>query len=202
MRVIAGSARWHALKSPTARGTRPIIDRVKTALFDVLGERVAGARMLDLFGGVGSVGIEALSRGAAHATFVELEPAIADILAENLRATHLADRAEVVRGDAFLFLRRFAGGRVYDLIYVAPPQYHGLAARAVRLLDDAPLTAPGGLVIAQIHPSERGDFLGWASQRLALSDERRYGNTLLLFYTHAATAPLVPDAPLMPEGYF
>jgi 16S rRNA (guanine966-N2)-methyltransferase len=201
MRVIAGSARGRRLKSPTDQGTRPIVDRVKTALFDVLGDRVTDARVLDLFGGVGSVGIEALSRGARQATFVEIAPAIADILADNLLATHLADRAEIVRGDAFVFLQRVAGQRTYDIIYIAPPQYHGLAAKAARQLDDAPLTKAGGLVVVQIHPDERSDFARWLPRHLRLTDERRYGNTLLLFFTHGAPAPAQADVPLLPEEY-
>ncbi len=187
MRVIAGSARGRKLKSPPSIATRPIIDRVKTALFDTLGDRLHGATVLDLFGGVGSVGIEALSRGARHAVFVELDNAAAEVLRENLRLTNLAERAEVIRGDASRYLATArAAGRAFDLIYVAPPQYHQIAASVVRGLDESPLTRPGGLVIAQIDPRERGDFAPLVLRRLALTDERRYGSTLLLFFTHRA----------------
>jgi 16S rRNA (guanine966-N2)-methyltransferase len=185
MRVVAGTAKGRPLKSPPSAKTRPIIDRVKTALFDVLGARVPGATMLDLFGGVGGVGIEALSRGARHATFVELDGATAEVLRENLRTTDTADRAEVIRGDAFAFLRAAAQAqRTFDLIYVAPPQYHGLAAQAFRQLDAAPLTTPGGLVIIQIDPHERLDLTSLAPRHFILDDERTYGSTLLLFYLH------------------
>lgn len=185
MRVVAGSAKGRRLLAPDSPATRPIIDRVKTALFDILAPEMPDATVLDLFGGVGSVGIEALSRGAQRATFVEIEPGIVAILRENLRLTRLADRAEVVRGDAFAYLdRAHAAGQTFDLVYVAPPQYQGLAARALRRLDAAPLTAPGGLAVAQIHPKERGDFDGAPWQTLRLADERRYGSTLLLFYRH------------------
>jgi len=183
MRVIAGEAKGRHLKSPVGTSTRPIIDRVKTALFDILAGRVAGAMVLDLFGGVGSVGIEALSRGARHATFVELDPKIAAILRENLRLTRLDDRAEVIRGDAFRFLETAAAsGRCFDLIYVAPPQYHQLAAKALQRIDAVPLTTPVGLVVVQVHPKERDDFMGLMLRSLRLTDERKYGSTLLLFY--------------------
>lgn len=183
MRVIAGEAKGRRLKSPVGDGTRPIIDRVKTALFDILADQVVDATVLDLFGGVGSVGIEALSRGASHATFVELDPDITAILRENLDVTRLADRAEVIRGDAFRFLDTAAQtGRRFDLIYVAPPQYQQLALRAFTQIDAVPLTTPDGLVVVQIHPKERHDLTALLPQHLRLIDERQYGSTLLLFY--------------------
>src|SRR5260221_4767610 len=105
MRVVTGEAKGRKLKAPKTMGTRPIIDRVKTALFDILSDEVEDVRFLDLFGGTGSVGIEALSRGAAHATFIEMDAKVLHILRENLQTTGLADRAETLRGDAFKFLQ-------------------------------------------------------------------------------------------------
>src|SRR5579863_4701275 len=157
MRVVTGEAKGRKLKGPKTSGTRPIMERVKQALFNILSIQVEDIRFLDLFAGVGSVGIEALSRGAASATFVELNAGVLKILRENLTTTRLADRAETLRADAFAFLETArAQGRRWDIVYIAPPQYRGLAARAVARLDAAPLTPPGGLVIAQVHPRERG----------------------------------------------
>src|SRR5437660_10154842 len=99
MRVVTGEAKGRKLKAPKTSGTRPIIDRVKTALFDILSVRVEDARFLDLFAGVGGVGIEALSRGAASATFIELNSAVLKILRENLQITGLFDRAETLHAD-------------------------------------------------------------------------------------------------------
>ena len=184
MRVISGSARGRKLKSPKTSETRPIMDRVKTALFDILAPEILGMRVLDLFAGVGSVGIEALSRGAAAATFVERSPEAFRLVRENLAITGLSDRAEVLRTDAFAYLQQAAAsGRRYDLVYVAPPQYEGLARQALAQLDSAPLTEPDGLVIVQIHPQERGELDNLALKRLRRYDERKYGSTLLLFYT-------------------
>ena len=105
MRVIAGSAKGRALRPPRAAGTRPITDRAKESLFNILTPRIGGQRFLDLFAGTGSVGIEALSRGAAHATFVERSgPALAGIR-HNLDVTGLAARAEVAGRDVFGYLR-------------------------------------------------------------------------------------------------
>ena len=191
MRVVTGEAKGRRLKAPKTSGTRPIIDRVKTALFDILSTRVEDARFLDLFAGTGSVGIEALSRGAAHTTFIEMSHNVLKLVRENLKITVLGDRAETLHADAFKFLQSNATNttkasntttREYDIIYVAPPQYHELAARALALLNTSPLVAPGGLVIVQVHPKERPIVTAVPLTRLSLTDERKYGSTLLLFY--------------------
>src|SRR5919202_1586835 len=105
MRVISGSAKGRKLVSPGS-ATRPITDRVKENLFNILGASVVDANVLDLFAGAGSVGIEALSRGARHATFVELDREALETIRQNLQLTRLAERAEVVRADAFKFVNR------------------------------------------------------------------------------------------------
>jgi 16S rRNA (guanine966-N2)-methyltransferase len=185
MRVVAGSAKGRRLLAPKGPGTRPVMDRVKTALFDILASEVEGGRFLDLFAGTGGIGIEALSRGAEAATFIELGPEALRYVRRNLETTGLAARAETIRADAFKFLEEArAAGRRYDIVYVAPPQYQGMAARALAQLDTAPLTEPGGLVIAQIHPRERGELDALALTRLRRYYERRYGSTLLCFYEH------------------
>ena len=187
MRVVTGEAKGRKLKAPKTAGTRPIIDRVKTALFDILSARVENARFLDLFAGTGSVGIEALSRGAAHATFIEMNHSVLKLVRENLKITGLGDRAETLQADAFKFLQANASQdryaqRVYDMIYVAPPQYHEMAARALAMLDSSPLLAEDGLVIVQIHPKERSVVAAVPLTRLVLTDERKYGSTVLMFY--------------------
>lgn len=189
MHVVTGSAKGRKLKGPKTPGTRPIINRVKTALFDILSWRVEDARFLDLFAGTGSVGIEALSRGAASATFIELNPQVVKLIRENLLITSLSERAEVLHMDSFKFLQAHAAQgishpptRQYDMIYVAPPQYQEMAARALGMLDSSPLLAEDGLVIVQIHPKERPGVAAVPLKRLVQTDERRYGSTLLLFF--------------------
>src|SRR6266581_1492916 len=105
MRVVTGEAKGRKLKGPKTIGTRPIIDRVKQALFNIIASRVEDARFLDLFAGTGSVGIEALSRGAASATFIELNHKMLTVVRENLSITGLAGRAETMHADAFKFLQ-------------------------------------------------------------------------------------------------
>jgi 16S rRNA (guanine966-N2)-methyltransferase len=198
MRVIAGSAKGRRLKAPDTLDTRPILDRVKTALFDILAPDIVDSRFLDLFAGTGQIGIEALSRGAASATFVELSGEVVKLVRENLALTRLEANAEVIRADAFVFLRdAHAQRREFDIVYVAPPQYKQMAAQALERLDQASLTTPGGLVIVQIHPRERGDIAADALSRLRLYDERTYGSTLLMFFEHATFNS--DDAALQPN---
>lgn len=178
MRVIAGSAKGRKLESVPGTSTRPITDRVKEALFNILGASIEGARFLDLFAGTGAVGIEALSRGAARAVFCERDRLALRTIGHNLQATGLADRARVVAGDAFRFLRN-PGDERFDFVYIAPPQYKGIWIRALLAVDEGDVLAPGGIAIVQIHPKERQDV---PLRRLRLFDERRYGSTLLLFY--------------------
>ena len=189
MRVVTGEAKGRKLKGPKTIGTRPIIDRVKTALFDILSYRVEDARFLDLFAGTGSVGIEALSRGAASATFIEMNYKVLKLVQENLQITALADRAETLHMDAFKFLQSAELStpsrptrNPYDIIYVAPPQYQEMAARALELLDSSPLVTEDGLVIIQIYPKERPIIAAVPLTRLVQTDERRYGSTMLMFY--------------------
>jgi len=179
MRVIAGEAKGRRLFSVPGETTRPITDRVKSALFNILGGRLVEASFLDLFAGTGGVGIEALSRGAAEATFVERDERALATIRRNLSATGLAGRARVLRADVFKFIATYQG-LAFDIIYVAPPQYQGLWARTLQALDPSPLLAQGTLVVAQIYPKE---YATLPLQRLVLSDQRKYGSTLLCFYS-------------------
>ena len=179
MRVIAGLAKGRRLMGVPGEGTRPITDKVKGALFNILGPEVEGSRFLDLFAGTGSVGIEALSRGARQAVFVERARKAVAVVHRNLEITGFADRAEVVHGDAFQFVGRASAEVQFDYVYVAPPQYRDLWSKTLSTLDAKPLLAPDGLVIVQVHPKE---FSPLVTQQLNLVSDRRYGSTVLLFY--------------------
>jgi len=183
MRVISGSAKGRTLQSVPGDSTRPVTDRVKEALFNILGADVIESRWLDLFAGTGGVGIEALSRGADHCVFVDKNRKAQDTIKANLTLTRLADRGEIVRGDAFAYL---AGEpQPFHYIYVAPPQYQGLWLDALHAIDRQPgWLAEDGEIIVQIHPRELADA---ALVNFEVIDQRRYGSTLLIFYEHRAT---------------
>ncbi len=183
MRVISGSARGSRLKLVPGDSTRPIMDRVKESLFNILG-KVDDEVWLDLFAGTGQVGIEALSRGAAEVVFVDkVRPAIQTIQA-NLQTTRLQIRGRVVQADAFDYLGRSAvgeGNGRFHLIYVAPPQYVDLWQKVMGVLDERPSAwlTPAGIVVVQIDPKE---YTPLTLQNLRLTDSRTYGNTQLCFY--------------------
>ena len=171
------------LRSPSTDETRPILDRAKEALFSILTPRIAGSRFLDLFAGTGGVGIEALSRGAAHATFIELSPQILEDLRFNLERTRVADRAVVRHMDAFDFLKGQAAP--FDVVFVAPPQWHGLWQKALISLDDTPgWVAADGVVIMQHDPKE---YAKPALRHLQEFDKRRYGGVQFVFYRPGKT---------------
>jgi len=182
-------AKGHRLKSVPGDATRPITDRVKEALFSILGDSIVDARVLDLFAGTGAVGIEALSRGAAHGVFVDKSPAALRTVRANLQHTCLADRATVLRADAFKYLAGPVEEAPFDLVYVAPPQYKGWWVEILHALDtrlDWLVTDPGqgGIAIAQIHPREYQDL---PLRNLVEYDQRKYGSTLLSFYGPGST---------------
>ncbi len=179
IRVVTGTAKGRKLRMVPGDSARPISDRVKVSLFDILGRDVAGSRMLDLFAGTGSVGIEALSRGARSVVFVDSDPRAIETVHANLQSTGLQSGAEVIRGDAFQVLGRRPSAGV-DYLYIAPPQNREMWSKAVELVDENPAWLnPDAWVIVQIHPSE---FHELNIKRLELFDRRRYGSTELVFY--------------------
>ena len=175
MRIVAGAYGGRRLTTPRGAGTRPTADRVREALFSMLGS-IEGDRVLDLFAGSGALGLEALSRGAAEATFVDSAPAAIRAVRANLTA--LRAEAQVRRADARAFLRNArAAGRQYDLVLLDPP-YQRAGALAEALAGDlAAVLAPRARVVAE---SDRRSPL---ELPLPLQAERRYGDTLIRIFT-------------------
>jgi 16S rRNA (guanine(966)-N(2))-methyltransferase RsmD len=179
LRVIAGIAKGRRLNLVPGDSTRPVMDRVKEACFSILGRKVYDARVLDLFAGTGSVGIEALSRGAESAVFVELDRRAVETIQSNLALTGLGEQATIRRADVLRYLKK-APAAPFDLIYIAPPQYRGLWQDCLRVLDEVPgWTHDDSIIIVQIDPNEQEAI---SLRHYATSDERRYGNTLLWFF--------------------
>lgn len=179
LRVISGSAKGKRLKTVPGDSTRPITDQVKEALFNILADEVLDIDILDLFGGTGAVGIEALSRGAKSVLFLDTSHQAIKVIKDNLQTTKFSQQATVIRGDAFAYIQN-PSRLGYDLIYVAPPQYKDMWEKAMRLLDENPdLLHDDGQIIVQINPIE------WSEQNyenFIEFDRRKYGDTELIFF--------------------
>ncbi|HJS94959.1 MAG TPA: 16S rRNA (guanine(966)-N(2))-methyltransferase RsmD [Solirubrobacteraceae bacterium] len=173
MRVVAGRFGGRSLVAPRGSSTRPTSDRVREALFSILGpDPVEGARVLDLFAGSGAMGLEALSRGALHVTFVDSSSAAVAAVRRNIGA--LGVEAEVRRQDALAYLRSASrDARLYDLVFLDPPYRHASALGPELSTALGPVLAPAARVVAE---SDRRAPL---ELDLTLIDERRYGDTLI-----------------------
>lgn len=179
LRIIGGKARGRKLLLVPGDTTRPITDKVKKALFDIIGADIQDATLLDLFAGTGGVGIEALSRGAAFVRFVDLNRQPIATLRANLESTGLAGGAQVLRADALAMLQHPAERR-FDYVYIAPPQYKQLWSRALQALDAHPdWLSDDAWIIVQIHPVE---YEPQDLQTLIEFEQRSYGSTMLVFY--------------------
>jgi 16S rRNA (guanine966-N2)-methyltransferase len=185
LRVIGGSARGRKLRDVPGDTTRPITDRTKEALFNILGSDLQEASFLDMFAGTGAVGIEALSRGAGYTRFLDLERRAVQTIRQNLESTAVCDpldrkHVEVFQGNAFQILDTVPD-RTFDYIYIAPPQYKGMWSRALALIDAQPdWLSQDAWVIVQIDPVE---YEPQKLDNLEEFDQRRYGSTLLVFYS-------------------
>ena len=149
MRVIAGKARRLPLKTVPGLETRPTTDRIKETLFNILQPKLLDSRFLDLFSGSGAIGIEALSRGAALAVFIEKSPKAVGCIKENLAFTRLQEQARVIKTDVFQGLRQLEGEKPFDCIFMDPPYGKGLERQVFELLQTSSLMNEKTLVIAE-----------------------------------------------------
>lgn len=186
MRIIAGALKGRRLVAPRGATTRPTADQVRIALMDTLAPRLPGARVLDLFAGAGGVGLEALSRGAAHATFVEQDARAVAALRDNVTALGVGAAARVKRGDVLRELQAlYQAGERFDVVFLDPPYESSLVESALESLGGGGLLLGEGWVIVQHFtkrpPAERiGALFAFRT--------RRFGETTLTFYRAAATA--------------
>jgi len=182
LRIIGGSAKKHRLIVPRGNGIRPTAARVREALFNILAPVVPGSRFLDVFAGTGSVGIEALSRGAREACFIESNPRALSVLRANVAQAVPGAKARVIAGDALRALRRLADeGTPFDIIFMDPPYGKGYERRALECVAAGHLLASGGVCVIEVSkgtlPAERVDSL-------VLFRCERYGDTVLTFYRY------------------
>jgi len=177
MRVITGKARGVQLKTPDGMTTRPTSDRVKEALFSIINFDIPGARVLDLFGGTGQLGIEALSRGAKSATFVDAGDAACRLIKENLRRTKLEGDGKVIRSDYMDYLKRCR--EQYDIIFLDPPYAEVFLENSLKQIAEIDILQSGGIIVAE---RPLGKDLPWELEGFNRSKDYKYGKTLLTIY--------------------
>lgn len=178
MRVISGTARGVQLKTPEGLATRPTIDRVKEALFSIIQFDIPGSAVLDLFGGTGQLGIEALSRGAKSATFVDAGEKACALIRENLRRTRL--EGKVVRGDYLDYLS--ACREQYDIIFLDPPYAEVFLENALKRITEIDILRSGGIMVAE---RPLGKELPFEFEGYTRSRDYKYGKVLLTLYRKA-----------------
>ena len=147
MRVITGTARGKRLITLEGEDVRPTTDKVKEALFSIIQFEIEGRKVLDLFAGSGALGVEALSRGSVHCTFVESNKAAMAIVKKNIELTHTEDNSTTVFGDAFSFLNKCTEG--FDVIFLDPPYSTGLLKKAVKLIGEKNLLSEDGIILCE-----------------------------------------------------
>mgnify|MGYP003516795258 CR=1 FL=1 len=179
MRVIAGSAKRLQLKTIDGTDTRPTTDRIKETLFNMISAYLADSNFLDLFSGSGAIGIEALSRGAAYAAFVEQSKKAMDCVRENLQYTKLADRAELYETDVMNALRRMEQGKKFDYIFMDPPYNQLLEKRVLEYLSTSGLLSDDGIII--VEASLETDFSYVTELGFSIIKEKEYKTNKHIF---------------------
>ena len=177
MRVITGKARGVVLKTPEGQSTRPTTDRVKEALFSIIQFDIPGSRILDLFGGTGQLGIEALSRGAKSAIFVDLGADACRLIQENLRRAHFGQEGKVVRSDYLAFLKNCHDQ--FDIIFLDPPYAEVFLENALKHIVEIDILHSGGIIVTE---RPVGKELPYVFEGFTRSKDYKYGNTLLALY--------------------
>lgn len=180
MRVITGKARGVQLKTPEGMTTRPTADRVKEALFSIIQFEIPGARVLDLFGGTGQLGIEALSRGARSAVFVDAGEPACRLIRENLKRTRLEGEGKVVRSDYLEYLSRCS--EQFDIIFLDPPYAEVFLENALKRITEIDILQSGGIIVAE---RPLGKELPWDFEGYTRTKDYKYGKTLLTIYRKA-----------------
>ena len=177
MRVITGKARGVQLKTPEGMKTRPTSDRVKEALFSIIQFDIPGAKVLDLFGGTGQIGIEALSRGAASAIFVDAAEPACNLIRENLKRTKLEQQGRVIRSDYLDYLKR--NREQFDIIFLDPPYAEVFLENALKYITEIDILQTNGIIVTE-RPLDKD--LPWEYKGYQRSRDYKYGKTLLTVY--------------------
>ena len=177
MRVISGSAHGVALKTPDGSKTRPTADRVKEAMFSIIQFDLPGARVLDLFGGTGQLGIEALSRGAKFSVFVDQGAQACALIRENLKRTRFENSAKVIQSDYDLYLRK--NSDKFDIILLDPPYAEVFLENSLKIISEIDILQSGGIIVTE---RPLGKELPYEFEGYTRSKDYKYGNTLITLY--------------------
>lgn len=177
MRVITGKARGVQLKTPEGMLTRPTTDRVKEALFSIIHFEIPGARVLDLFGGTGQLGIEALSRGAKSAVFVDMQENACRLIKENLKRAKMEQEGRVIRSDYLQYLDRCR--EKFDIVLLDPPYAEVFLENALKRITEIDILQTDGIIVTE---RPLGKDLPWEFEGFARSKDYKYGKTLLTIY--------------------
>lgn len=181
IRITGGSVKGRNLISPKGAKTRPASGALRESLFNIIRDNIQGARCVDLFAGVGTIGLEALSRGASGCVFIEKDRGAARILRRNIDLCGFRSVAEVYTGDAITLLSRLEKkGEHFTFVFVDPPYHAGLLTKTLKKLGVSSVVAPGGIVVVQRSSREEVPLV---VGRLKLEREVRFGETILSFYS-------------------
>lgn len=179
MRIITGSAKGFKLKAPKGLDVRPTSDRVKESVFNILADQVFDAVVLDLFAGTGNLGLEALSRGAKEAVFVDSSYTSMSFIKDNAIRTKLSESAQFIKSDVLTAIEKFAStGRVFDIIFCDPPYNRGFVEKVVKAVDKLQLLAPGGVLMIE---HSKHELVPTDLTHLRVNRTERYGETLVSF---------------------
>ncbi len=183
MRIISGQAKGHKLKSPKGLDTRPTTDRIKESLFNIISSHIHKAYVLDLFAGTGNLGLEALSRGADHAVFVDKNKIATNIIIDNLEHTKLIDRSNVLTCDYKQYIDKFDDKlRKFDIIFLDPPYHKNFIEPVLKKISEKQLLNKEGIIVVE---TDKDDELSEIIDDFKISRSRNYGRTVISIYKYS-----------------
>ena len=180
MRIIGGEHRGRKIKQPETEAARPTKDRIREAVFNMIAEIVPGSRVLDIFAGSGAYGLEALSRGAEEAVFIEKDRECSKVIAENIAVLGVSERANIMTGDAEKGVARLAGDRRFDLVFADPPFNKGMTKNILIMINQYDILNPSGSVVIEHHQAE---VLPDAEGELSIRKQKTYGDIRISIFS-------------------